>query len=63
MSPITVPAMRIFFLGMLIWSLPGIVPPFFGSALYPVTSVFTWLCNLVAVVCFFLAYRKSSSVQ
>jgi hypothetical protein len=62
MSPITVSAMRLFFLGMLLWTLPGIVPPFFGS-LHVVVSIASWLCNIAAVVCFFLAYRKASAGQ
>jgi hypothetical protein len=59
MTRITLSAMRLFFLGILLWSLPGIIPPFFAS-LHFVVNVFSWLCNVAAVVCFFFAYRKAS---
>jgi hypothetical protein len=60
MAPITVSAMRLFFLGMLLWTLPGIIPPFFGS-LHFLVAIASWLCHIAAVVCFFLAYRKASA--
>ena len=59
MSPVTAPAMRPFFLGMLIWTLPGVIPPFLGSDF--VVNIASWLCRIAAVVCFFLAYRKASA--
>jgi hypothetical protein len=62
MSPVTIPAMRPFFLGMLLWTLPGVIPPFLGS-LHFVVDIASWLCRIAAVVCFFLAYRKASASQ
>jgi hypothetical protein len=59
MARITLSAMRLFFLGMLLWSLPGVIPPFFGSLHFEI-SIVSWLCSVAAVVCFFLAYRKAS---
>jgi hypothetical protein len=60
MSRIAVSAMRLFFLGMLLSTLPGVVPPFFGS-LHFVVSIASWLSNVAAVVCFFFAFRKAST--
>jgi hypothetical protein len=62
MTQTTVSAMRLFFLGMFLWSLPGIVPPFLGSWHFEV-SIASWLCSIAAVVCFYLAYRKVSAGQ
>ena len=59
MTRITLSAMRLFFLGILLWSLPGIIPPFFGFLHFEI-SIFSWLCSVAAVVCYFLAYRKAS---
>lgn len=58
----TVSAMRLFFLGMFLWSLLAIASPFFGSWYFEV-SIVSWLCSIAAVVCFYLAYRKASAGQ
>jgi hypothetical protein len=62
MSPFNASAVRFFYLGILLWTLPGIVPPFFGSWHF-VVSIASWLFNVAAVVCFFLAFRKASASQ
>ena len=55
---VSLAALRLFFFGIFIWALPGVIPPFLGG-LGLVVSIVSWVCHTVGVICFFLAFLKA----
>jgi hypothetical protein len=55
---VSLAALRIFFFGMFIWALPGVIPPFLGGLGF-VGNILDWICHTVAVICFLVAFLKA----